>query len=169
MLKSIIVGACALLIIATPVIGHSVLASYYGGNDKLCGRPMANGHRLDCRQGVHTVAHRTLPFGSKVRVSYAGRTVDAVVTDRGPAKWTGRDLDLSLGTARDLGMVRAGVGRVQYEVTEMGQPFRRAGRAINQRVVQPTRNFFEAIFNVQKPAGIPRHKARGHRHHPVRH
>lgn len=59
-----------------------------------------------------TAAHRTLPFGTLLRVERAGRFVDVVVTDRGPMDWTGRDLDLSEAAADALGMRLAGVARV---------------------------------------------------------
>lgn len=73
------------------------LASYYGGR----------GHGMTC-------AHRTRPFGSVVSVSYHGHTIRCRVNDRGPFV-RGRVIDLSLGAARALGMMRAGVIRVSVE------------------------------------------------------
>ncbi|CAM5772052.1 Endolytic peptidoglycan transglycosylase RlpA [Labrys miyagiensis] len=63
-----------------------------------------------------TVAHRSLPFGARLRVTLGSRSVIVRVSDRGPAKWTHRCLDLSEGAARALGMIRAGVALVRYEV-----------------------------------------------------
>lgn len=103
-----------LFAVTSPASATTGIASYYGGTDHLCGRPMANGQRLNCSRGVHTVAHRTLPMGTKVRITYGDKSVVATVTDRGPAKWTGRILDLSLGTALDLGM--KSTARVEYAV-----------------------------------------------------
>lgn len=58
-----------------------------------------------------TAAHRTLPCGSVVRVTNTrnGRMIPVRITDRGPAKWTGRVIDLSRGAAHRLDMIEAGV------------------------------------------------------------
>ncbi len=63
-----------------------------------------------------TAAHKTLPFGTKLRVTYpsTSRTVVVVVNDRGPFI-RGRELDLSYGAAKELGMVEQGVARVKIE------------------------------------------------------
>lgn len=63
-----------------------------------------------------TAAHRTLPLGTLLRVAFNDRSVIVRVNDRGPSASTGRDLDLSLGAARALGMVRAGEARVAISV-----------------------------------------------------
>lgn len=86
------------------------VASYYARH--FTGRRMANGQRFD--PGSDTVAHRTLPFGTVVRVTNLanGRSATGRVLDRGP--WTrGRILDLSPRLARDLDMMRSGVARVE--------------------------------------------------------
>ncbi len=88
----------------TPLL---LTASWYGpGFD---GNLTANGTRYD--QYASTAAHKSLPFGTKLRVCY--NTCEVVnVTDRGPFI-PGRDLDLSLGTARRIGMESAGVADVK--------------------------------------------------------
>jgi peptidoglycan lytic transglycosylase len=95
-----------------PVVGH---ASWYG--EEFARRPTANGERFD--PSKLTCAHRTLPFGSKVRVTNLrnGRSVMVVITDRGPYARR-REIDLSYGAARALGMVRRGVERVLIELVE---------------------------------------------------
>jgi rare lipoprotein A len=87
------------------------LASYYGGGPKKFepNSHMANGKRFN--QWAMVVAHRTLPFGTRLQVCFHG-CADAVVGDRGPAIWTGRSLDVSRGVAARIGMLAAGVGRV---------------------------------------------------------
>lgn len=67
--------------------------------------------------GRYTAAHRSLPFGTRLRVTdpKSGRTVHVVVNDRGPFKH-GRVLDLSLAAARDLRMTRRGLMRVRVAV-----------------------------------------------------
>jgi rare lipoprotein A len=61
-----------------------------------------------------TVAHKSLPFGTRLRVHLGARSVVVRVNDRGPFIM-GRGLDLSLGAARALGMVGRGVATVRWE------------------------------------------------------
>lgn len=86
-----------------------VLASWYGGGERLNAHT-ANGERFN--PGAMTAAHRTLPMGARLLVAYAGRSVVVRINDRGPARWTGRALDLSRAAARALGITGAGVARV---------------------------------------------------------
>ena len=65
-------------------------------------------------KGELTCAHRTRPFGSVLKVSYSGRTIQCRVNDRGPFI-RGRIVDLSVPAARALGMMSAGVVRVSVE------------------------------------------------------
>ena len=89
----------------------TVLASWYGpGFD---GQLTASGEVFDAYG--YTAAHNTLPVGTEITVSYAGRAVDVVVNDRGPHSG-GRELDLSQGAAEYLGLTAAGVDYVDYEV-----------------------------------------------------
>ncbi|GAC1340158.1 MAG: hypothetical protein NVSMB20_16390 [Bradyrhizobium sp.] len=62
-----------------------------------------------------TAAHRSLPFGTKLRVTHGGRSVVVTVNDRGPFI-RGRVLDLSTGAARAVGLTSAGVGRITAEL-----------------------------------------------------
>ena len=87
-------------------------ASYYG--HELAGNRTASGERFDPEE--LTAAHRTLPLGTKLRVTNLsnGESVVVRINDRGPfAK--ARILDLSLGAAEELRMVRAGKARVKLE------------------------------------------------------
>jgi rare lipoprotein A len=89
----------------------TVLASWYGpGFD---GQITASGEIFDAYG--YTAAHNTLPLGTEITVSYAGRSLDVVVNDRGPYSG-GRELDLSQGAAEYLGLTAAGVDSVDYEV-----------------------------------------------------
>jgi rare lipoprotein A len=88
----------------------SGMASYYGNES---GSRTASGQRFN--QNAMTAAHRTLPFGTKLRVTHGGRSVVVTVNDRGPFI-RGRVLDLSTGAARAVGLTGAGVGRVTAEV-----------------------------------------------------
>ena len=88
----------------------SGIASYYGNES---GRHTASGQRFD--QSAMTCAHRSLPFGTKLRVTHGGRSVVVTVNDRGPYI-RGRVLDLSTGAARAIGLTGSGIGRVTAEV-----------------------------------------------------
>jgi rare lipoprotein A len=88
----------------------SGMASFYGNES---GSKTASGQRFN--QEAMTAAHRTLPFGTKLRVTHGGRSVVVTVNDRGPFV-RGRVLDLSTGAARAIGLTSAGVGRVVAEV-----------------------------------------------------
>jgi rare lipoprotein A len=90
--------------------GFSGLASYYGSES---GSRTASGQRFN--QNALTAAHRTLPFGTKLKVTHGGRSVVVTINDRGPFI-RGRVLDLSKGAARVIGLTGAGVGRVVAEV-----------------------------------------------------
>jgi rare lipoprotein A len=92
--------------------GHSFsgMASYYGNES---GSQTASGQRFN--QNAMTCAHRSLPFGTKLRVTHGGQSVVVTVNDRGPFV-RGRVLDLSTGAARAIGLTSAGVGRVTAEV-----------------------------------------------------
>jgi len=79
---------------------ESGLASYYG--------------YAKAGKGELTCAHRTRPFGSVLKVSYGGRTIECRVNDRGPFI-RGRIVDLSVPAARALGMMSAGVVLVSVE------------------------------------------------------
>lgn len=56
-----------------------------------------------------------MPFGTRVRFTYEGRTVTAVCTDRGPAAWTGRTFDLSRGAFAALAPLGRGVINVEWD------------------------------------------------------
>jgi len=92
-----------------PRIGR---ASWYGA--AFHRRPTASGERFDLHR--MTCAHRTLPLGTTVRVTNLlnGRSVLVTITDRGPFRHH-RDIDVSYGAARVLGMVQRGVARVLIE------------------------------------------------------
>jgi rare lipoprotein A len=88
----------------------SGIASYYGNES---GRKTASGQRFN--QEAMTCAHRSLPFGTRLKVTHGDRSVVVTVNDRGPFVH-GRVLDLSTAAARAVGLTGAGVGRVVAEV-----------------------------------------------------
>ena len=108
------------LVLSAPVLAESRLmrvvdgaASWYGPG--FFGRRTASVETL--RQGTMTAAHRTLPFGTLVRVNNLrnGKTVVVRINDRGPHRQH-RVIDLAQGAATELGMIRDGEVPVQLEV-----------------------------------------------------
>lgn len=91
------------------------VASYY--HDSLAGRRTASGERYDPRDA--TCAHRTLPFGTVVRVEdvETGKSAVCVVNDRGPFI-KGRIVDVSKSVAKDIGFQERGITRVRVHVVE---------------------------------------------------
>jgi rare lipoprotein A len=92
------------------IAGQIGMASYYKR-----GRMTASGEKFN-PQGL-TAAHRTLPFGTKVRVVNvrSGKSVIVRINDRGPFI-RGRIIDLALGAARAVGLHRAGVAKVRIDI-----------------------------------------------------
>ena len=90
---------------------QTMLASYYGRS--LEGRPTASGEPFDA--DAHTAAHKSLPLGTRLRVNHGGESVRVTVNDRGPYV-AGRDIDLSLAAAREIGLTYPGTAPVQVVV-----------------------------------------------------
>jgi rare lipoprotein A len=88
----------------------SGVASFYGNE---AGNKTASGQRFN--QHAMTAAHRSLPFGTKLKVTHGSRSVVVTINDRGPFI-RGRVLDLSKGAAHAIGLTGRGVGRVVAEV-----------------------------------------------------
>ena len=109
--------AAAELVAATPAVTPlgTGSASYYA--DRFHGKRTASGEAFD--QAAYTAAHRTLPFGSLVRVTNPGTGASVVVriNDRGPFT-RGREIDVSRAAAEELGLIRSGHGDVVLELLE---------------------------------------------------
>ena len=102
---AVTLGALAIAIPSSAA--STMLASWYGPG--FHGRTTANGERYDMH-GI-SAAHKTLPFGTKLRVCYRG-CVDVRINDRGPYIGA-RELDLSYGAAQAIGLVDPGVANVE--------------------------------------------------------
>jgi rare lipoprotein A len=91
------------------------IASWYG--EPHHGRVTASGERFDMYD--FTAAHRTLPIGTRVRVTNLSNGQSAIVTvnDRGPSV-RGRVIDLSYAAARRIGLIGPGTAPVQLEVLD---------------------------------------------------
>jgi rare lipoprotein A len=101
--------------ISPPAAGQIGNASWYGPGFN--GKVTASGDAFD--QTKMTAAHRTLPLGSKAKVTNLsnGKSVEVKINDRGPYA-EGRIIDLSLAAAKALGIVDHGTARVSVESLE---------------------------------------------------
>lgn len=99
--------------------GHQLhgKASYYGSEYKET-RNTANGDRFN--KEAYTAAHKTLPFGTVVKVKNLknNKTVTVRINDRGPFI-AGRVIDVTTKAARDLDMIRTGTAPVELEIISM--------------------------------------------------
>ena len=96
-------------------VGNPAKVSYYA--HQFHGRKTANGERFN--MNALTVAHKSLPFGTKVEFTCAstGKKVVARVNDRGPYVH-GRSFDLSYQAAKTLGILDRGVAKVTYRILD---------------------------------------------------
>lgn len=92
-------------------------ASFYA--DKFEGRPTASGEKY--KHGKLTAAHKSLPFGTKIKVTNLAnnQTVEVIINDRGPYV-DGRIIDLSKSAAEKLGFVNQGLADVQVDIIDTG-------------------------------------------------
>jgi rare lipoprotein A len=105
---AVILVVAAAFLWATPLRAAGCMtASWYGPG--FHGKRTASGERFN--QNAMTAAHRSLPFGTKLRVSYRGKSVVVRVNDRGPFV-RGRGLDLSKAAASRIGLIAPGHAKV---------------------------------------------------------
>lgn len=112
------------------------LASYYA--DKFQGRKTSNGERYD--KNKLTAAHRTLPFGTKVKVTNVktGKSVIVRINDRGPFI-KGRIIDVSKKAAKDLGMLKTGVIQVEVRIISNKTPSKKEKAALAKKSSKKTK------------------------------
>lgn len=112
LMMALVAGAFALLPPAAEAKTMTGYATYYKS-----GKRTANGEKFN-PMGM-TAAHRTLPFGTRVKVTNTrtGKSVIVRINDRGPFI-KGRIIDLSLGAAKVVGLTRSGVAKVKITVLD---------------------------------------------------
>jgi rare lipoprotein A len=105
---------CLLVLVAQVVAqADPMVATYYA--NKYAGKLTASGQPYD--PYGFTGAHPSLPFGTKLSVSYGGKSVIVTINDRLPYG-SDSDLDLSWAAARDLGLLEVGTAVVDAAVVE---------------------------------------------------
>ena len=126
-------------------------ASFYA--DKFEGIQTASGEKY--RHNKLTGAHKTLPFGTKVRITNLAndKTVEVTINDRGPYV-EGRIIDLSKAAAEELGFLNNGLADVKLEVIDPGDgKVKDMGRTIDQVTVDE-KEFYEFEITRFKPKGF---------------
>jgi rare lipoprotein A len=125
-------------------------ASWYGPG--FAGRPTASGERF-APQAL-TAAHRSLPLGTRARVTNleTGQQVEVTINDRGPfADPERRVIDLSRAAATQIGMVRRGVGPVRVTVLDTPRPRPR----LAVQAARASRRSVGAERSPEKPQQLP--------------
>ena len=144
-----VVGCLALFLFASAVVkAEQVVASWYGPGFE--GATTASGEPFDPYD--YTAAHKTYEFGTRLIVTYEGRSVVVRVNDRGPFV-AGRGLDLSQGAAEYLGLTAVGVATVNVETATPDTPSGPYGGTKEVRRPAPTAQPEEPVRNApQTPA-----------------
>lgn len=122
------------LLAVLPVFSNQVLkekatVSYYA--DKFHGRKTASGETFN--MNALTCAHKTLPFGTILRVTNLanGKSVQVRVNDRGPFV-ENREADLSKAAAIKLDMIKSGTAQVKIEIVQMGEATKRSSQTASK-------------------------------------
>jgi rare lipoprotein A len=125
-------------------------ASFYA--DKFDGRPTASGEKY--KHSKKTGAHKTLPFGTKVRVTNLdnNKTVEVVINDRGPYV-DGRIIDLSKSAAEELDYINKGVADVTLEVIDAGDGKGGGQNVPIDRVAVDEKEFYDFEIKRLEPKG----------------
>ncbi|MEQ8423425.1 MAG: septal ring lytic transglycosylase RlpA family protein [Cyclobacteriaceae bacterium] len=126
-------------------------ASFYA--DKFEGRTTASGEKY--KHNKLTAAHKTLPFGTKVRVTNLGnnKSVEVVINDRGPYV-DGRIIDLSKSAAEQLGFINLGLAEVKMEVVDAGDGKGKTQPVSIERVSVDEKEFYDLSISRLKPSGF---------------
>ncbi|MBL7848622.1 MAG: septal ring lytic transglycosylase RlpA family protein [Cyclobacteriaceae bacterium] len=144
-----ILGLCATLLSMGQT--QTGKASFYADNFE--GRLTANGEKY--RHKNLTAAHKTLPFGTKVRVTNLAnqKQVDVVINDRGPYV-DGRILDLSKSAAEQLGFVNQGIAEVSLLVLDAGDGKGTVPVTIQDSAPPDEKEFYDLDVERKNPGGF---------------
>ena len=126
-------------------------ASFYA--DKFEGRTTANGDKY--RHNKLTAAHKTLPFGTRIKVTNLAnnRSVEVVINDRGPYV-DGRIVDLSRSAAEKLDFVQLGLAEVTLEVVDAGDGKGKTQSVPIDQVSVEEREFYDLAVARRQPKGF---------------
>lgn len=151
-MKSLIFSTLLLLLFSNSFAQtQSGKASFYA--DKFEGKPTASGEKY--KHSKLTAAHKTLPFGTKIKVTNVAnnQSVEVVVNDRGPYV-EGRVVDLSKAAAEKLGFINQGIAEVQIEVLDAGAgKTSDPARTIDQVTIEE-KEFYDFHISRKRPLGF---------------
>lgn len=143
----------ALLLVSTLAFSQTQTgkASFYA--DKFDGAPTASGEKY--RHSKKTGAHKTLPFGTKVRVTNLdnNKTVEVLINDRGPYV-DGRIIDLSKSAAEELDFINKGIAEVKVEVIDAGDGKGGGVSVPIDRVAVDEKEFYDFEIKRLEPKGF---------------
>lgn len=126
-------------------------ASYYA--DKFEGKPTASGEKY--KHSKLTAAHKTLPFGTVVKVTNIsnGKSVEVRINDRGPFV-EDRVIDLSRSAAEEIGLIHVGIADVKIEVVDAGDGKGSGPTKPIDHVVVDEKEFYEFDVDRINPKGF---------------
>jgi len=126
-------------------------ASFYA--DKFEGLPTANGEKY--RHNKLTAAHKSLPFGTRVKVTNLSnnQSVEVVINDRGPYA-EGRIIDLSKSAAEQLGFINLGIAEVKLEVVDAGDGKSKSQPVAIDNVSVDENEYYDFEISSIKPKGF---------------
>lgn len=126
-------------------------ASFYA--DKFEGQPTASGEKY--KKSKLTAAHKTLPFGTKVRITNVanGKSVEVVINDRGPYV-DGRIVDVSREAAEQLGFLNQGIAEVKLEVIDAGDGKTKSQPVTIDNVSVEEKEFYNLEIERLSPKGF---------------
>lgn len=126
-------------------------ASFYA--DKFEGSPTASGEKY--KHSKLTAAHKSLPFGTKVRVTNLANneSVEVVINDRGPYV-DGRIIDLSKSAAEKLGFVNLGLAEVKVEILDAGDGKSKSQSVSIEQVTVDEKEFYNFEIERLQPKGF---------------
>jgi len=126
-------------------------ASFYA--DKFEGLPTASGEKY--RHNKLTAAHKTLPFGTKVKVTNLANNeiVEVVINDRGPYV-EGRIIDLSRAAAEKLGFINLGIADVKLEIIDAGDGKSKSQPVAIDNVAVDEDEYYDFEISSIKPKGF---------------
>jgi len=126
-------------------------ASFYA--DKFEGSPTASGEKY--KHSKLTAAHKSLPFGTKVRVTNLANneSVEVVINDRGPYV-DGRIIDLSKSAASKLGFVNLGLAEVRVEILDAGDGKSKSQSVSIEQVTVDEKEFYNFEIERLQPKGF---------------
>ena len=141
----------ALIPISAIAQTQSGKASFYA--DKFEGRPTASGEKY--KHSKLTAAHKTLPFGTRVKVTNKAnqKTVEVVINDRGPYV-DGRIIDLSKSAAEKLDFINQGLADVTVEVVDAGDGKGGGQVQLIDKVSVDEKEFYDFEVERLKPTGF---------------